>query len=99
MILIYSKDIDDFVNKVIDYLEDDFIRIGNRDFVEVKQIMIGNDCGFKLSGNYFNLIDLNKIGTIWFNGGIVNNGSTFYEDMCSQTLIDSMLTHLIRYLN
>ena len=37
MVLIYSKDVDDFVNDVIDWLEMDFIRMGESDRVDTEK--------------------------------------------------------------
>lgn len=93
MILIYSKDVDDFVNQVIDYFDEDFIRIGNRDNIDIQEISIANRINFKVSSNYFGPTNFQQIKSIWFNGGSVNGANTSYENQCYQTLMDSFLTN------
>lgn len=93
MILIYSKDVDDFVNLVIDCLDEDFIRIGNRDIIDIEEVSINGDITFKVSNDFFDFINFQQIKTIWFNGGGVS-GNTHYESQCYQTLVDSFLTNL-----
>ena len=44
MILIYNKDIDDFVNVVIDYLNEDFMRIGDKDKIYIDNIISNIYC-------------------------------------------------------
>ena len=97
MILIYSKDVDDFVNLVIDYLSEDFIRVGNRDYIHIDEILINEDRGFKLFSDFFGIVDFQKIKAIWFNGGGVNTGGGSYNKQCYQTLTDSFLTNLSAY--
>ena len=94
MVLIYSKAVDDFVNKVIDHLDDDFVRLGNRDKIEIKRISVDGNLNFVVDGEYFTSIDLNEIKAVWFNGGGVFGGSSSYESKCYQTLIDSISTQL-----
>lgn len=94
MILIYSKDIDDFVNQVIDYLDEDFIRIGNRDIISIKDFKIGKESNFKISNHFFKNKNLVNLSSIWFNGGSIHSNGSFHENECYQTLIDSFLTNL-----
>ena len=42
MILIYSKDVDDFINNVIDFLNVKFIRINESNLVQVEQVSFEN---------------------------------------------------------
>jgi hypothetical protein len=94
MILIYSKDVDDFVNQVIDYLDEDFIRIGNRDIIDIEEVCINKNITFNVKSDFFDTVNLKRINSIWFNGGGVNSGSTYYENRCYQTLVDSFLSNL-----
>ena len=94
MILIYSKHIDGFVNHVIDYLDKDFIRIGDRDKIEIKEISIDDKVDFNVSGDYFDTFGFNKIKSIWFNGWGINASNNPYENKCYQSLVDSFLTNL-----
>lgn len=92
MILIYSRDADSFVNEVIDYLDDDFVRVGDLDKVVINNINIdANGVVFKLSSNFFKDIDFNKINTIWFNGGIANTTGSNYENDSYSLLVNSFL--------
>lgn len=94
MILIYSKDVDEFVNQVIDYLDEEFIRIGNRDIIEIDEIASANDPEFRVRSNYFEAANFRQCKSVWFNGGGVKGFGTSYENQCYQSLIDSYLTYL-----
>ena len=48
MVLIYSKDVDDFVNNVIDYLNVDFFRIGEHDKVAIESMNFSNELFYNL---------------------------------------------------
>ncbi len=92
MILIYSRDADSFVNEVIDYLEDDYIRVGDLDKVFIDNLNIdSNGVVFKLSSDFFKDIDFNQIETIWFNGGIANTTGSTYENDSYSLLVNSFL--------
>jgi hypothetical protein len=58
MILIYSKDVDDFVNQVIDYLDEDFIRIGNRDIIDIEEVCINKNITFNVKSDFFDTVNL-----------------------------------------
>lgn len=92
MILIYSKNVDDFVNQVIDYLDDDFIRIGDRDKMFIEEISIDhNQRHFKISNEFTDFIDIEKLDAIWFNGGFANTNGNEYENECYSMLFNSFL--------
>lgn len=94
MILIYSKDIDDFVNQVIDCLDEDFLRIGDFDNLDINDIVVSqeNDL-FEVSYPFFKTSELKNIESIWFNGGYVCNKETEYENDCYQMLIETYLNN------
>jgi len=92
MILIYSRDADSFVNKVIDYLEDDFIRVGDLEKIFIDNLNIGSKgIIIKLNGRFFNSIDFNRVKTVWFNGGKANTLGSKYENNSYSVLINTFL--------
>ena len=92
MILIYSRDADHFVNEVIDYLEEDYIRIGDLDKMYIEDLNIApNGVIFNIKGEFFNAIDLNRVKTIWFNGGSANTLGSKYENDSYSLLVNSFL--------
>lgn len=92
MILIYSKDVDDFVNNVIDCLDEDFIRIGESDKVTIDAMNFNNESNsYTLETEYLGSIELEKAQSVWFNGGCINSGGSTYEDKCYEVLNDSYL--------
>lgn len=92
MILIYSKDVDDFVNNVIDYFDEDFIRIGESDKVTIQSMDFSNEkSSYVLKTDYLSDIELEKIQSIWFNGGGINSAGGDYEDKCYEVLNDAYL--------
>ncbi|WP_293871601.1 hypothetical protein [Flavobacterium sp.] len=92
MILIYSKDVDDFVNDVIDYLDDDFVRIGESDKVEIEAMDFSNEINsYKFKNNYLENVELEKIKSVWFNGGCITSGSNDYENKCYEVLNDAFV--------
>ena len=94
MILIYSKAIDDFVNQVIDYLEEDFIRIGDIEEVKISNIEIFSTISsFKISNAFFKNTNIDNIKAIWFNGGYVCNKETEYENDCYQMLVETFISN------
>lgn len=93
MILIYSKDIDDFVNNVMDCLDEDFVRIGEFDKVTIEAMDFSNEkSSYVIKTGYLENIELQKIKSIWFNGGGINSGGTDYENKCYEVLNDAFLT-------
>ncbi len=68
MQLIISKHIDDFVNQVIDCLEEDYIRLGDLDNFSIEKIELSNTFSFIIKDQYNKSYDLSKVTTIWFNG-------------------------------
>lgn len=93
MILIYSKDVDDFVNNVIDCLEGDFIRIGEYDKATIKAMDFSNaKSSYILKTDYLENVELEKIKSVWFNGGCVNSGGSIYEDKCYEVLNDAFIS-------
>ena len=91
MILIFSKDPDSFVNRVIDYLEVDYVRIGGLDNITINNIEIDGEVRFVISGRYLDTIDLCKISGVWFNGGLISTFGNKYENECYSELVDSFL--------
>jgi hypothetical protein len=92
MILIYSKDVDDFVNNVIDCLDGDFIRIGESDKVTIEAMHFSNEkSSYALKTDYLENIELEKIQSVWFNGGCINSGGNDYEDKCYEVLNDAFI--------
>ena len=43
MVLIYSKDIDDFVNDVINCLDEDFVRFSESDKININEMEFSNN--------------------------------------------------------
>jgi len=72
MLLIYSKNADDFVNEVIDCLNIDFIRIGDREEILIDEICINdvNDT-FKVSGEFIDNMDIEGVKVIWYLDGFL----------------------------
>lgn len=92
MVLIYSKDVDDFVNNVIDYLDVDFFRIGEHDKVAIESMNFSNEnSSYILKNEYLKNIELEKIHSVWFNGGCVNSGTDGYENKCYEVLNDAFV--------
>lgn len=92
MILIYSKDVDDFVNDVIDCLDVDFVRIGESDKVKIEAMDFSNDkSSYILQTHYLSNIELEKIQSVWFNGGCISSRSSTYEDKCYEVLNDAYI--------
>lgn len=91
MILIYSKSVDDFVNQFIDCLDCNFVRIGGEcDKIIIKEMDFDNENGsYIISNKYANIINLEKIESIWFNGGCVTSNSGAYENECYEILNDA----------
>ncbi|WP_432671781.1 hypothetical protein [Flavobacterium sp. SM2513] len=70
MILIYSKDVDDFVNQVIDCLDEDFIRFSESDKIKIGEMNFSNlNSSYIFKNDYFDCINLECVKSIWFNGG------------------------------
>lgn len=90
MILIYSKDVDDFVNDVIDCLGKEFIRISESDEVEIEAMDFSNyQSSYIIKNEYSDRVNLDKITSIWFNGGGINSGGSDYENKCYEILHDA----------
>lgn len=81
MILIYSKDVDDFVNDVIDCLDDDFVRIGESEKATIQTMDFSNEkSSYTIKTDYLENIELEKIKSVWFNGGCINSTGSNYEN-------------------
>ena len=92
MILIYSKDVDDFVNNVIDCLDVDFVRIGESDKVTIEAMHFSDRISsYILKTNFLKNIELEKIQSVWFNGGCINSGIDDYENKCYEVLNDAFI--------
>ncbi|WP_264537362.1 hypothetical protein [Flavobacterium sp. N1736] len=92
MILIYSKDVDDFVNNVIDCLDVDFVRIGESDKVTIVEMNFSNEnSSYTINTDYLENIELEKIQSVWFNGGCINSTGSSYEDKCYEVLNDAFI--------
>lgn len=98
MILIYSKDVDDFVNQVIDCIDDEFIRFSEFDKIEISKMEFCNEnSSYLVNNEYIKNIDLEKVKSIWFNGGVVNSFGDEYEDKCYEILNDAYLLQKSTY--
>lgn len=92
MILIYSKDVDDFVNDVIDCLDENYIRIGESDKVTIEAMNFSNENSlYTLKTDYLENVELQKVQSVWFNGGCINSGTTDYENKCYEVLNDAFI--------
>ncbi|THD31237.1 MAG: hypothetical protein DI588_12660 [Flavobacterium johnsoniae] len=92
MILIYSKDVDDFVNQVIDCLERGFVRFSEYDKININVMEFSNEIdSYVVENDYIESIDLKKIKSVWFNGGVVASTGDEYENKCYEVLNDAYL--------
>lgn len=92
MILIYSKDVDDFVNQVVDCIDNDFIRFSEFDRIVINSMeFCDNTSSYLICSEYVKSVDLEKIKCIWFNGGVISSFGDEYEDKCYEILNDSYL--------
>lgn len=92
MILIYSKDVDDFVNNVMDCLDQDFVRIGESDKAVIESMNFSNEkSSYTLKTSYLENIELEEVQSIWFNGGGINSGESNYENKCYEVLNDAFV--------
>ncbi|VXC32402.1 conserved hypothetical protein [Flavobacterium sp. 9AF] len=98
MILIYSKDVDDFVNQVIDCLDEDFIRFSESDKINIDELNFSNQKDvYTITNKYVTNKNLEEIKSIWFNGGAVGSRYDFYEDKCYEVLTDAYLMQKSTY--
>lgn len=92
MILIYSKDVDDFVNNVIDCLDQNFVRIGESDKTVIESMNFSNEkSSYTLKTPYLENIELDELQSIWFNGGCIISGESDYENKCYEVLNDAFV--------
>ncbi len=92
MVLIYSKDVDDFVNQVIDCLDDDFIRIWESDKIIIEEMDFCNEYNsYIIKNEYMESMNLEKIKSVWFNGGCIISGDDDYENKCYEILNDAFI--------
>ncbi|WP_445711054.1 hypothetical protein [Flavobacterium sp.] len=92
MVLIYSKDVDDFVNQVIDCLDIDFIRFSESDKIEIDKMEFSNESNsYLINTMYQKDIEFEELKSIWFNGGGLISYGDKYEDNCYEVLNDSYL--------
>lgn len=98
MILIYSKDVDDFVNQVIDCLDDEFVRFSESDKIEINEMEFSNENNsYIIKNNYLENINLENVKSIWFNGGGISSHGDEYEDKCYEVLNDAYLLQKTTY--
>ena len=98
MILIYSKDVDDFVNQVIDCLDEDFIRFSESDKINIEEMDFSNlDNSYIIKSNYLDFINLECVRSIWFNGGGISSEGSEYESKCYEVLNDAYLLQKATY--
>jgi len=90
MVLIYSRDTDDFVNNVINYLKIEFARIGDREEISLDDIDLLKS-EFIISNKYNSGVNLFKVKSIWYNGGIAKADGSIYENKLYQSLVESFL--------
>lgn len=92
MIVIYSKDVDDFVNNVIDYLDTNFIRIAESDKTSIESMNFSNEnSSYIIKTDYVENIELENVKSVWFNGGCINSGGGDYENKCHEILNDAFI--------
>lgn len=91
MLLIISKHIDDFVNQVIDCLEEDYIRLGDLDNFSIEKIELSENFSFIIKDQYHKLYDLSKISAIWFNGCIDPFVNSPYENISFTNLFNTFV--------
>lgn len=92
MILIYGKDIDDFVNQVIDCLNQDFIRMSESDKTEIIAMNFSpGESSYLIKNAFLKSVDLEKIRSVWFNGGCVSCKGDEYENKCYEVLNDAFI--------
>lgn len=92
MILIYSKDVDDFVNQVIDCLQCEFVRFSEYDKININEMEFSNEVNsYVIKNDYVESVDLKNIRSVWFNGGIVGSNGDEYENKCYEILNDAYL--------
>ncbi len=77
MIIIYSKQKDEFVNEVIDYLQNEpFFRISKGNGFEyissILEIQSKGNSSSLIKNSYTKAIDIQKLNSVWFNGGSLN---------------------------
>ncbi len=90
MIFFYCRDTDDLVNNVIDFLDEDFVRIGEKDFVSINEMNFNRDNhSVKISSDYNQSIDLQNINFLWCYGGVINVDGNPYVNECSLLLVES----------
>ncbi len=95
MLLLYNRDTDDLVNEVIDFLDEDFIRIGDKEPISIEEMrFVGQTHSVKFSNKYSDKVDLSDVSFIWHNGGVVNVNGNPYENECSLVLLESYLSSL-----
>lgn len=92
MVLIYTKDVDDFVNQVIDCLDTDFVRIGESDKIEIVAMDFSSQKNsYRIKSDYIDHIDLEKIKSVWLNGGCIAVAGDEYENKCCEVLNDAFV--------
>ena len=92
MILIYSKDVDDFVNQVVDCLDSDFVRLSESDSINIDEMEFSNHNDlYSITNEYVKKSNLETVKSIWFNGGAVSSYNDQYEDKCYEVLTDAYL--------
>ena len=92
MVLFYSKDVDDFVNDVINCLDEEFVRFSESDKININEMNFSNEnSSYIINTNYLENINIEKITSIWFNGGGVNSNGDKYENKCYEILNDAFL--------
>ena len=92
MVLIYSKDVDDFVNQVIDCLDGDFFRIGESDKIFIEEMDFSNEnSSYIFKNEYSENINLEETKSVWFNGGCIGSNGNEYENKCYEVLNDAFI--------
>lgn len=92
MVLLYTRDTNDIVNDVIDFLDIEFIRIGEIEISLIEEMSFNKtDQNVNVSNNFINSVNLNNIDFIWFYGGGVNSGGSNYENECYSILLETFL--------
>ena len=95
MILLYTKESDDFINKVINWLEVDFIRIGERDPVEILNFILNeNRLEINIKTPFIQNELSDQVLGLWINGGNLKSGNNLIENKYTNFIFESYLKSL-----
>ena len=96
MIIIYSKETDQFVTDVINCLDDsEYFRIGKNNCFEVVDFNL-MDSNFKFRNNFNSCVSSKEVEFVWFNGGSIGGNEKseldFYQLKTEKEILDGFLS-------